>query len=53
MKLIAFITGQGVARQILAHLADHGSATAMAARMGGDIQTYAPSRTPCAAVSRE
>ena len=44
MKLIAFITGAGVARQVLAHLAlpTTGPPTAKAARMGGDDREPAP-----------
>ena len=44
MKLIAFITGQGVARQILEHLAlpITGPPTAKAARMGGDERESEP-----------
>ena len=44
MKLIAFITGQGVARHILEHLdlPTMGPPTAKAARMGGDEREREP-----------
>ena len=44
MKLIAFITGQGVARQILEHLdlPTTGPPTAKAARLGRDEREPAP-----------
>ena len=44
LKLIAFITGVGVARKILAHLAlpTTGPPTTKAVRMGGDEAELAP-----------
>ena len=44
MKLIAFVTDEGVARQILEHLAlpNTGPPTAKAARMVGDEREPAP-----------